>query len=102
MTRCYKQAKKKEASMFGAVERLEDGDNRTSLRRDAALDRLTRQELAVLREIALGASDAEVAQRLGLPRHAVIRHVGQIVEKLSLSDRRAAVRLAPENGLRVL
>lgn len=67
---------------------------------DTTLDSLSRQELAVLQELALGASDAQVAEHLHLAERTVTHRVGSIIEKLRLVDRPAAVRLAREKGLR--
>ena len=88
--------------MFGGVERLEDGGNRIHSRREAALDSLNHRELAVPQEMALDASDTEIARRVSLSKQAVTRCAACILEKLGLPDRAAAVRLAREKGLRAV
>ncbi len=51
---------------------------------------LTERELEVLRLVAAGLSDREIAQRLVLSPHTVHRHVANIRTKLGLPPRAAA------------
>ncbi len=60
---------------------------------------LTPRELEVLRLIAGGASDAEIAEQLVISAHTVHRHVANIRNKLGLSSRAAAVAFATRSGL---
>ncbi|HET7600354.1 MAG TPA: LuxR C-terminal-related transcriptional regulator [Gemmatimonadales bacterium] len=60
---------------------------------------LTRRELDVLRLVADGLSDRETAERLGLSEHTVHRHVANILTKLGLKSRTAAVAYAARAGL---
>jgi DNA-binding NarL/FixJ family response regulator len=60
---------------------------------------LTRRELEVLRELALGMSNLEIANRLFISENTVKYHVHSILEKLDLSDRRDAANYAREHGL---
>lgn len=60
---------------------------------------LTRRELEVLRELALGLSNAEIAEHLFISENTVKYHVHSILEKLGLSDRRDAAIYAREHGL---
>ena len=60
---------------------------------------LTRRELEVLRELASGLSNAEIAEHLFISENTVKYHVHSILEKLNLSDRRDATIYAREHGL---
>ena len=65
----------------------------------AALDRLTPRELEVLREMARGSANAEIAGRLYLSEATVKTHVARVLAKLDVRDRVHAVVLAYESGL---
>jgi ATP/maltotriose-dependent transcriptional regulator MalT len=60
---------------------------------------LTRRELDVLRLVADGLSDPEIAARLVLSEHTVHRHVANIRGKLGQSSRAAAAAYAARAGL---
>jgi DNA-binding NarL/FixJ family response regulator len=60
---------------------------------------LTRREMEVLRELATGCSNQEIAERLFISENTVKYHVHSILEKLNLSDRRDAALYARERGL---
>ena len=65
----------------------------------AALAELTPRELEVLRLVARGLSNAEIARQLVLGDATVKTHVARIFQKLDLHDRAQAVVLAYESGL---
>ena len=74
--------------------------------RDVAADdasrsvaQLTARELDVLRGIAAGRSNREIARTLGLSEHTAKTHVAHILGKLGLRDRVQAAVLAYEAGV---
>ncbi len=60
---------------------------------------LSDREVDVLRLIAQGLTDAEVAEQLFIARRTVNTHLTSIYTKLNVNSRAAATRFAVEHGL---
>ena len=60
---------------------------------------LTRRELEILRLVAQGLSDKEAAADLGLSEHTIHRHISNVLNKLDVPTRAAAVAKAAQRGL---
>jgi predicted ATPase/DNA-binding CsgD family transcriptional regulator len=62
-------------------------------------DELTAREVEVLRLVAQGLSDAQVAEHLVISPHTVHRHLSSIYSKIAVSSRSAATRYAIDHHL---
>lgn len=68
-------------------------------RNTAAFPELTERELEILEQIAAGRSNAQIGQRLGIAPKTVRNHVANVLNKLEVADRSAAIVRAREAGL---
>ncbi len=67
-------------------------------RRAQLVGSLTEREAEILRMLAEGRSNAEIADQLVLAVHTVKSHVAHVLSKLEARDRTQAVILAYETG----
>jgi len=88
-------------SMFApsVTRRLIGEFARRSRQASPAISTLTDRELEVLRAMARGLSNREIAGAVYLSEHTVKTHVAHILDKLGVRDRVQAVVLAHESGL---
>lgn len=63
------------------------------------LDSLTRRELDVLKNLAVGMYNKEIAQKLDISERTVKNHVSNIFKKISVADRTQAAIFAIRNNL---
>jgi DNA-binding NarL/FixJ family response regulator len=66
--------------------------------REANVYGLTPRELVVLRYVATGLSDREIADALFISRHTATTHVSNILGKMGVGSRTAAASLAHQGG----
>ena len=69
------------------------------LAKRSSADPLTERELDVLRLLARGQSNKEIAAELSIAENTVRIHVGHILQKLAVEDRTQAVILAFQTGI---
>jgi DNA-binding NarL/FixJ family response regulator len=69
------------------------------VRPSAAFDGVTPRERDVLRLIARGRTNTEIAQELGISALTVKTHIGRIFTKLGLRDRASAIVFAYDNRI---
>jgi len=69
---------------------------------DAALEELTPREIEILRQLADGSGNRDIAAQLGISEHTVKFHISSILNKLDASSRTEAVTLGIRNGLIVI
>ena len=66
---------------------------------DELSEEITSRETEVLRMLAEGAVNKEIAARLGISEHTVKFHISSILDKLGASTRAEAVTLGIRRGL---
>ena len=66
---------------------------------ERSVPKLTPRELEVLEEVATGATNREIGERLYLSPHTVKEHTSAIYRKLGVRNRAAAVKSAQRTGL---
>ena len=86
-------------AVAGRVLRVYRGSSAGRGQRGAPIDELTPREIDVLRLIARGATNSEIASALYISEGTVKTHVGHILEKLALRDRAHAIVFAFDRGL---
>ena len=88
-----------EAGAAQVLEALGQGQPSEGLRRVEHPDDLTARETEVLRLVAEGLTDAQIADRLTVSARTVQAHLRSVYSKLGISTRSAATRAAMERGL---
>ena len=73
--------------------------SRQMLQATATLDELTPRETEVLRQLALGRSNKEIADALSISDETVKTHVGHVFSKLQVENRSQAIVQALKRGL---
>jgi DNA-binding NarL/FixJ family response regulator len=81
------------------IDAFVSGTTEVSARTRAQLETLTEREVGVLRQVARGLSNVEVAAVLGIRPTTVKTHVNAILGKLGLRDRVQATIFAYDAGL---
>jgi DNA-binding NarL/FixJ family response regulator len=78
---------------------IDPGVSRQMLHAGAPPDGLTARELDVLRQVALGRSNKEIASALAIGEETVKTHVGHVLDKLQVENRAQAIVQALKRGL---
>jgi two-component system, NarL family, response regulator YdfI len=84
-------------NVFNSILALTGGGEETTI--DASDQILTPREIEVLRMIAEGLGNKEIASKLGISDHTVKFHTSSIFAKLGASNRAEAVTLGIRDGL---
>jgi LuxR family maltose regulon positive regulatory protein len=107
MRKLLASLKDSNGSLKGYIKRLLSAGNcveafpTSALSSQPLVEPLSRRELEVLRFLAIGASNAEIAQKLFISLNTVKKHLTHIFEKLAVPTRAEAVIRARELGLLV-
>jgi NarL family two-component system response regulator LiaR len=78
---------------------IDPGVSRQIVQAGASQDGLTTRELDVLRQVALGRSNKEIASALSISEETVKTHVGHVLGKLQVENRAQAIVQALKRGL---
>ena len=73
--------------------------NHTPVSQDRLTELLTPRQLEVLGQLVLGGTNRDIAGRLFISEYTVKNHIHSILEKLQVSNRREAIRIARQHGL---
>lgn len=82
-----------------SVARLLFRDPNAPAQHETVVEELTEREIEILRLIAQGLSNEEIAERLVITRSTVGVHIGRILGKLGLSNRTQAALYALRTGI---
>jgi DNA-binding NarL/FixJ family response regulator len=88
----------KEATMRDVIASLVTVAAAGSVSAESTLSRLSSRELHVLRHVAIGFSNKQVARRLGISQSTVRNHLTRIFRKLGVMTRTEAVVTAIRSG----
>jgi DNA-binding NarL/FixJ family response regulator len=98
LVRAVRIVARSDSLLFPAAVRALAAHHARDRRADALRARLTDREAEVLRLMAEGLSNAEIAARLGVGPETVKTHVASLLAKLGARDRTQAVIAAYEHG----
>jgi DNA-binding NarL/FixJ family response regulator len=98
-TRLEREAAQAVFAELGAGSDLAHVESHLSGRAPVDAHGLTARELEVLRLVAAGSSNREIAAELVISEHTVARHLQNIFAKLGVSSRTAATAFAFERDL---
>jgi DNA-binding NarL/FixJ family response regulator len=73
---------------------------KSAFENETLFSKLTPRELDVLCELVSGATNAEIAEHLFLSANTVKHHLGSLLDKLGVENRREAATLAHQIGLK--
>ena len=90
-----------ELGMTPLLERVVELQQKAGVRRrsPAYPDGLTEREVEVLRLIASGRSNHEIAEELFISQHTVVRHASNIFSKIGVTNRTEAATYATRHSL---